>query len=78
MERATDRVNIQKEARLSVELRIGTDGSSTHCDGVRSEEVAGESERTSKDTSAMLASQAHDMPMRSKGLPTTPKLQGTI
>ena len=78
MERVIDQVNIPKEARLSVELRIGTEGSSIRCEEARSEETAGESEQSaSKDTSAMLASQASDVPMRQKNPPTVPKLQGT-
>lgn len=75
MERATDKVDISKEARLSVELRIGTGGSELHCDGAPSEEVNTE-RRASEEIPAMVALQTSEMPIRSIDLPTKHKVPG--
>lgn len=68
MERATDQLNIPKEARLSVELRIGTGGSRPLCDEARSDEITAEPV-TSEKTSPMLAPQSFDVPIRPKDIP---------
>lgn len=75
MERAAENINIPRDARLSIELKLGKGSPDTNS-AQRAAQGVTSRQSTLQNMSALPAAQKLDIPMRPKDLPTVHTSQG--